>query len=421
VVSKLLSSLEVRLEGQASKRGLIPRTPGGERLLADAAAWLTAEYPEEVRSSRQRTLPSGDAELHVDLHPAAPDLFLTASDGGVVRVHGETVQGGPGYHRFVGRVLERLGRELSIDWDEATAGVAFAERPEVEQAYLAWLGPSLNQVRIARQRSSAGVQIGTPPGTRYAFEGAIATVLGPRDDSWLETAIADPRVAIEVTPWWSDATDSQYLLNRALGLMWLQVRWRKPAVDGEAELLEEVHRLLSKAYPIEPDLPYPWHAWAEVVSYAGAEDGMARQVNARNLLEAPVAPVGYRRDPVTISHEGWALEIPGEYAERRTDEEWWGGGAGRSITLAATDTGDMSAQAFLAQVGGDLGREALTHQAGPVVGRARITSDDSSGVAVGVLDGFSAVNGSGAAIRIVFDDPEDWQWALDLWRSLAPG
>ena len=421
MVSKLLSSLEVRLEGQASKRGLIPRMPGGERLLADAAAWLTAEYPEEVRSSRQRTLPSGDAELHVDLHPAAPDLFLTASDGGVVRVHGETVQGGPGYHRFVGRVLERLGRELSIDWDEATAGAAFAERPEVEQAYLAWLGPTLNQVRIARQRSSAGFQIGTPPGTRYAFEGAIATVLGPRDDTWLESAVADPRVAIEVTPWWSDATDSQYLLNRALALMWLQVRWRKPAVDGEAELLEEVHRLLSKAYPIEPDLPYPWHAWAEVVAYSGIEDGMARQVNSRNLLEAPVAPVGYRRDPVTISHEGWALEIPGEYAERRTDEEWWGGGAGRSITLAATDTGDMSAQAFLAQVGGDLGREALTHQEGPVVGRARITSDDSSGVAVGVLDGFSAVNGSGAAIRIVFDDPEDWQWALDLWRSLAPG
>ena len=81
----------------------------------------------------------------------------------------------------------------------------------------------------------------------------------------------------------------------------------------------------------------------------------------------------------------------------------------------------MAAHAFLDQVGGDLGQEALTHQAGPVVGRARITTDDSSGVAVGVLDGFSAVNGSGAAIRIVFDDPDDWQWALDMWRSLAPG
>jgi hypothetical protein len=31
------------------------------------------------------------------------------------------------------------------------------------------------------------------------------------------------------------------------------------------------------------------------------------------------------------------------------------------------------------------------------------------------------VAGSGAAIRIEFDDPADWQWALDIWRSLAPG
>ena len=35
-----------------------------------------------------------------------------------------------------------------------------------------------------------------------------------------------------------------------------------------------------------------------------------------------------------------------------------------------------------------------------------------------ILEGYSAVVGSGAAIRIVFEDPGDWQWALDIWRSL---
>ena len=45
-------------------------------------------------------------------------------------------------------------------------------------------------------------------------------------------------------------------------------------------------------------------------------------------------------------------------------------------------------------------------------------TDATSGVEVGVLEGYSAVSGSGAAIRIEFDDPADWQWALDLWRSL---
>ena len=54
------------------------------------------------------------------------------------------------------------------------------------------------------------------------------------------------------------------------------------------------------------------------------------------------------------------------------------------------------------------------------MGRATLSSDASSGVEVGVLEGYSAVAGSGAAIRIVFDDPADWQWAIDIWRSLAP-
>jgi hypothetical protein len=38
-----------------------------------------------------------------------------------------------------------------------------------------------------------------------------------------------------------------------------------------------------------------------------------------------------------------------------------------------------------------------------------------------VVEGYSAIPGSGAAIRITFDDSEDWRWALDTWRALAPG
>ncbi len=126
------------------------------------------------------------------------------------------------------------------------------------------------------------------------------------------------------------------------------------------------------------------------------------------------------------THEGWVLTIPGDFAERRTADEWWGGGPGRSITLAATTTGTegggrMTAQGFLAQVAADLGPEALHHEAGEVRGRARITTDASSGLEVGVLEGFAAVTGSGAAIRIEFDDGEDYAWALEMWRSLRPG
>ena len=417
----IVDPLVVRVDGQASRRGLIPRVPSGDRLLIDVELWLTTKYPEIVRSTRHSTSDERDARLHVTLHPAAGEFVLTASDGGRVSVEADTSAAGPGYRRFVGRILERMGMELGISW-----GRAGADRSESERAYLGWLGQTLVAARAARAGGSAGIHVGTPAGVRFSFDGAIATPLGPRDDAWLDRAVADTRVAIDVTPWWADATDGRYLLDRALCLMWLEVRWRPPAIKEEGLLLDEVHRLLSKAFPLDPTLPYPWRAWAEVIGLRGIADPMARQVLARATDAPSAAPeIGYRRRGVTISHEGWALQIPGSFAERRTPEEWWGGGAGRSITLAAVETGiaagAMGAQAFIQQFGGDLGPDAIDHRAGDVIGRATLSTDATSGVEVGVLEGYSAVAGSGAAIRIVFDDPVDWQWAIDMWRSLAPG
>jgi len=424
-----------RVVGQASRRGLILRVPSGDSLLESVETWLSAEYGDTVRSMTRRTLEGGEAELSVALHPAATPLVLSAGDSGRVALTAETEMLGPGYHRFVGRIVERLGEDLSITWDRGEtdpgalddhAGTTFADRTATERAYLGWLGQTLVRARAGRAAGRKGIQVGIPGNTTYSFDGAIATVLGPRDDAWLETAVADTRIATDVTPWWADATDSRYLLNRALTMMWLDVRWRAPALEDERTLIQEVHRTLSRAYPMDFDLPYPWRAWAELIKMGDIDDPMSRQVATRAEREGTdAAPIGYRRAPVTIRHEGWALEIPGSYAERRTPEEWWGGVAGRNITLAAvqtaTDSGAMGAQAFVDHVGGDLGPEAIDHRAGGVIGRARLSSDASSGVEVGVLDGYSAVVGSGAAIRIVFDDPADWQWALDTWRTLAPG
>ena len=416
-----------RVSGHASRRGLILRQPSADRLLDDVQAWLTSEYADTLRSATRRLGPGGVAVLRVDLHPAAPEVLFEVADSGRVTAIAETAFAGPGYHRFIGRVLERLGLELSIAWShEDPWDVTFGERSAVEQGYLTWLGRELVQARAAVAAGRIGRQVGLPADTRYTTEDAVLTALGPRDAAWLDAAIADPRVAIEITPWWADATDGRYLLNRALCLMWRDVRWRPPAIEGEARLLDEVHRLLSRAFPLEPGLPYPWQAWHELTRFRGIDDHMARQVAERAARAAtPDMLIGYRRAPVVVRHAGWALEIPGFFAERRTEDEWWAGGNGRSITLAATETGTdrgpMSAEEFLRQVAEDLGPEALTHRDGRIVGRARMATDSSSGVEVGVVEGYSAVTGSGAAVRITFDDPEDWRWALDTWRALAPG
>lgn len=427
-----MSQLTLHVVGHASKRGLIPRQPAADRLLADVEAWLRLEYPDAIRSTRTRTSVTGDRELLVSCHPVASDLAIAASDSGRVEVFASLGPVGPGYQTFVSRLIQRVGTEHEIEWSSeepedgpARTDLAVAgERTNAERAYLAWLGTGLVGARDARRRGASGIHIGTPAGVRFDFAGAIATSLGPRDDEWLEMAVGDPRIAIDVAPWWADAIDAKSLLNRALCLMWTQVRWRPPADADERAVNDEVLRLLARAFPLEPSLPYPWREWRELTTWRGSVDAMSRQVEARATRTGAGPLVGYRRRPVSIIHEGWELEVPGAFAERRTDEEWWGGDGGRSITLAATETGTdegpMPALDFLRQVAPDLGPEALTHEDGEVIGRARLSTDPTSGVEVGVLEGYSAVRGRGAAIRITFDDSADWQWALEMWRSLAP-
>jgi len=430
----------IRVIGQASKRGIIPRLPVPDRLLSDARTWISTEAGQAVRAIRCRPTATGETELLVDLHPVAPTASVTADAMGRVVASADTAAAGPGYHTFVARLLERLGAELEIAWladaDVATpgdvvavpahpGGQPLAERAVVERAHLALLSGTLAQARELRGRGAIGLHLATPPGTRYASEGAIITPLGPRDDAWLERATGDVRVATDIRPWWADATDARYLLNRALCIMWTDIRWRSPADDEERAAFDEVLQLLRRAVPKDPSLPYPWREWHELITLRGIDDPIEPRVRARAEREEPGrTPVGYRRRPVTVVQEGWRLEVPGAFAERRTGDEWWGGDRGRSVTLAGvatrTSDGPMPPGAFLATVAGDLGEGALVHRDGPLEGRARIGTDASSGIEVAVLEGYSAVPGRGAAIRIAFQDASDWRWAVDLWRSLRP-
>ncbi len=290
MATMIVSPLLARVVGQASRRGLILRVPSGESLLESVETWLLAEYGDSVRSMSRRVIEGGDAELSVALHPAAPELVMSANESGRVALTAETEALGPGYHRFIGRLVERLGADLSITWDRGEPdpgaildglGTTFADRTATERAYLGWLGQTLVKARAGRAAHGTQLQIGIPGSTRYTFDGAIATVLGPRDDRWLDSAVADTRVATDITPWWADATDGQALLNRALALMWLDVRWRAPAIKEERELLDEVHRTLTRAYPTDPTLAYPWRAWAELIEMRGIDDPMSRQVLVR--------------------------------------------------------------------------------------------------------------------------------------------
>jgi hypothetical protein len=429
--------ITIRAVGQASKRGKIPRLPSGERLLAEVDDWLASATADTLRGRTAEGLPAGATSTEIRLHPAARPVRIAAADGGQLTVTSATSPVGPGYHTYVCRLLRRMGDELNIAWAPAgdagnegasrdtTGFFQSGDRADAERGHLAWLHRALLEASDARRRGVTALHLETPPETRFNFSGALATVLGPRSEEWLERAVGDPRVATDVWPWVADAMDGRYLLGRALSMLWLEVRWRPPTGPEESALLDEVLALLRKAYPLDPDLPYPWAAWRELLALRDHGDLATGQlVDRMDRTVEGAPPVGYRRAPVTIIHQGWALDIPGSFAEHRGEEEWTGGEARRSVTIAATETGEggepMSADDFLDRVAGHLANDSLEHEDGPLRGRARLSTETSSGIEVATVEGYSAVRGRGAAIRIVIDDPLDWKWALDTWRDLRP-
>ena len=417
---------------------MIPRLPAPDKLLGDIRDWVSTEYEPFVRSARLQT-PDAGPELHLDLHPAADAVVLTADPEGRVVATADSSGAGPGYHTFIGRVLERAGDELGVTWSRdhlprpVGAPAAWvgskeplAARADAEKDHIALLGHVVARSAEQRRRGVEGIQIGLPPQVRFQFDGPIGTPLGPRDDAWLARAERDAWAASDIRPWWFDATDARYLLQRALVILWTEIRWRPAGDDAEKVAIDEALSLLRKALPADASLAYPWREWAELITLRGIPDPISDRVfRQAERIDRGLPLIGYRRRPVTITHEGWTLQVPGSFGEQRTADEWRGEERGRQVTLAATETRTtngmpMSAEWFMSRVVGDLGEGVLQHTDGELVGRARVTSDASSGLEVAVLEGFSAVTGSGAAIRVAFASPDDWQWAVGLWRSLRP-
>ncbi len=433
-------SITIRAVGQASRRGTRHRVPNAAALLTSIDEWLVDAAKDTLRKHTlgDRT---ADGAIEASLHPAARPVRIEATDAGVATVQAMTIPVGPGYHTYVAELLRRLGQDVGLTWKAAsepdgssdpTGAFPAGDRADAERAHLGWLRSSITAVRDARRQGAGGLHLATPTGVRYTFDGAVATVLGPRDDAWVERALGDPRTAADVWPWAADAMDARYHLGRALTLLWTEVRWRPPVGTPEVAVLDDVLATLRFAYPLEPALPWPWAAWREAFALRGHNDPSTHQLlqRAASMEQAPgdiggpVAIVGYRRNPVTIVQAGWGIDLPGSFTDRRTADEWSGSDAGRTVTFAAAETASegipMSPTAFLQQVAAGLGPDAMEHANGTVRGRARISTDSSTGVEVATLDGFSAVTGSGAAIRIEFDDPNDWKWAIDTWRGLRP-
>lgn len=118
----------------------------------------------------------------------------------------------------------------------------------------------------------------------------------------------------------------------------MQVRWRRPIMEEETALLEEIAGLLERAYRLAPTLRYPWWEWQEILEHLERRDGLAESI-ARRAREATDAPlIGYRRRNVTVTVPGgWEITLPGSLAETWDSEQgtWLAWEEGREVHFSS--------------------------------------------------------------------------------------
>ncbi|WP_224367919.1 hypothetical protein [Hyalangium versicolor] len=409
---------------------LAGRYQGGESLLSPpeeptpwldrVEKWFQGAAGELLESSRITAGPQGAPLLLLRLHPAAGEVSVLAAGQARVVVSAETFAVGPGYHLYLCDLLKQLGKDLHITWAERasdedvgdpTGYFHTGDAGPVAEQMLDILRTSAAQVLDMRSRGYFGFALSLHFGHIFEHPGALLTPLGPRDESWLQAVREDPQRGKDVFSWWEPGLGAASRLGRALSRLWTEVVWRPPLLEEERRLFRNVTKLLEQAWREDPALNYPWREWQEVLGYLGMGGTLAEEISHRAAL-APEGPrIGYRRGSVQVSlPAGWEIRIPGSLAEEHlSDGSWVARDHRRSVRFVPLGNADD-----IAPASPERRALELEHHGARVSGRASLHLEPGECRLTALCR-----SGKQRALCVVsFDDPEEQDWALGIWRSL---
>lgn len=411
-----------------------------EDRLALITAWFEEHGGEPLEGVRLGEGHEGIPTAFACLHPCAEEVELSMPEPGVLVASAKTSTVGPGYHAHLCGLLHRLGDDLNIAWDgpddeegtgDETGYFHTGDRAALEAEMLLWLRSTASVVKEGLEGDYREMMLSMPTGHRYPHHGPLVTPLGPRDLAWLEGVLEDPRRGIDLFPWWDEGLGAGFYLGRALCRMWRDVRWRVP-LGEEADLLEEVHLDLARAFEHDSSLAYPWREWAELMDTIEARWGYIEMAGVdvepevrRRAATCPDGPlIGYRRRPVRVDlTRGWSVEVPGAMDEAwEGDGTWCGWDGGRTIwfnSYAFTRPDGTPPTAPEALEGLTLPEgERIEHRGERVIGVAVFAPHEEDGKALWQLSGRSAVAGGLGVCNVFVEDPGERDWAVAVWRSL---
>ncbi len=374
------------------------------------------------------------ALLEMNVHPAAIPVGVILFKPNHIVVNAETSGAGPGYHQFLCEALKAVAPGLKITWDlgncvDPTGFFLNGNRDALESVYLRWLADQAVDLLDMYQRGAQHLSLSLPTPDRFFHDWAVATPLGPRPESWLETVSQDPSRGKDVFPWWDAGLGANYYLGRALSLLWMSIRFRPPMTETEQAAIQDMLNSFDFAYKAAPRLRYPYREWADFISMTERNDEIAQAVLSKAVDEDDQRrPLfGYRRrNYLAVFPSGWRITLPGSFAEAQMENGWQGWDDTRTVQIGvidappAADGSKTPAEEIIKgapPLGMGHGDDFKRDEEG-LISKANLHRANEDGRQFYRLGSVSAVDGSMVNVTISFDEDEDREWAMGVWNSI---
>jgi hypothetical protein len=412
-------------------RGLFRGKPGRDAIFRD----IRQAIMDDADDPLFRRLISTSVEEHtlfVTLHPCAEPVEFVWKPAGEIVVSDKTSTVGPGYHAHVIDLLERLGRELRLQWDwsdndggDETGYVQKKDYPALQQQFAHFLQDLSRFILKEEMAENENIMVNMPVAMpRPKSQGFCLTPMGPlKRDWWDGLRDAGPSElaarATDFYPWWNQTVDAEFWRNTGLILMWCDVRWHPPEPGPDAEVSQLAFDCLQRAVELDGRIEVPRTEMAELESFLRAPP----QAKAK-----PPRPkgIGYRRHVMSHPTTGqWRIALPGYFY--RQEEEG-------TITLWHNDlTVQVSSFAVKRDDGQPApprdmlpkktaedveGAEVIDYEHKHLRGWATIRQEQEDGETFWQLCGQMALPNSLCYVTIGYVDPRDKAWAIETFKSI---
>jgi hypothetical protein len=455
--------IDITLNGRV-RLASATKTAKPRKVLQQAADVMRAHFSRGPDPVEVGDVPGGHG-FSFEAHPAAQSIEVFADDSGRFRLDARTTVVGPGYHAAVCELADELAKKLNIEWAaRGTASDGAAEDAAVKPGCWDDTGYFFTRDFAALERSfddytrnvcnvllkteadgladePGGTRawrfaVGVPVSPRYLYEADVLTPMGPRDMAWARAAAADPSspAARSIFAWWHRKEDAGYHLASALVQMW---KWAVPnGSDMHAMGVVFAFDDLLVAYDLDPALDYPWADIREMCELIDEmnEDGLPEVALelfdiATEKSDGRPGTIGYCRAKVAHDLPGeWRIILPGRFGVEMEEAGTWiafdstttvrvssmriGKGEERPSAAELIETFEKPEDAQDAPM--------QTWAEGETLGRGYFFSESDKEGKYTTLMAAVAERGEFAFVTISFDQPEDKEVVMEIWKSIRP-